>query len=151
MAHHLNLLLVPSIILIFTAVYYFKNLNLYSEDLLLVNPISLLIVILSITVIVRNYVCSAKKEKESCGTAPLTSERPLKTIAIYFITTMFYMISINYIGMATATFLFLIIGMYILGVRSKKVLILAGLCVSVILYLFFSYFLKVSLPEGIFF
>lgn len=151
MLHHLNLLLVPLIILLFTVVYYFKNRNLYNEDLLLVNPISLLIVVLSITVIIRNYASAAKQKRKSIGAAPLASERPFKTIAVYFVTTVLYLISIYYIGMAVSTFLFLLAGMYILEVRNKKELFLVGLCVSACLYFIFSYFLKVNLPEGIFF
>lgn len=147
--------MVPALVLGFTITYYVKNRanGLSTEDLLLVNPITYLVVILVAIVIIRELVgfSESRKGKEPKTVNPQESDsKSARKVIIYSALVTAYLLSINYLGAILSTFLFAVTGMYMLGVRRIKIMVLLGIGTSLFIFVSFSYLLQVPLPQGIF-
>ncbi|RLA88319.1 MAG: hypothetical protein DRG20_06295 [Deltaproteobacteria bacterium] len=139
---YLRILLVPIIVGAFTTTYYIKNRGLPSEDLLLVNPLIYSIAII-LVIVIFNELKVKKNELQKKG---VLAKRNVTYIFILII--ILYLISMNFIGYLISTILFLVIGLYILGVRKKRDLILLPLSVAFFFFFLFSFLLHVPLPLG---
>lgn len=67
------------------------------------------------------------------------------------ITTIGFIYIIPRLGFFISTFLFMVTGMYILGIRDSKKFILAPIIIVIFIYIVFKMILNLPLPQGIFF
>jgi len=158
--YHLSLkspagILIPLIIIGFIFAYLYESKHLFfDQSMLLVRNVIFLIIILLIFVLIdeikiKKITSEKRLEKEIIINKISLSTETKKNI--FFIAFLFiYLFSIKFLGFLISTVLFLIITMYFLGIRNKKILFLFPIIFIIIIFLFFNLWLMVPLPVGIF-
>ena len=127
------------IFIILAWAYYFLNSTVKvkdgAESVLLIKPLFYLLLIVSIFTFLQTFVKNLK-----------TSGQLFEKNKIYFlISVLTYFLGINFFGYMFSTFFFYIVMSYLLGFKSK--LILIPPCFSlIIIYFFFYKILKIPLP-----
>jgi len=150
--------LVATLILFFVIIYYLDISSLKdSQDKLLVNPVIWLVIILYPIIIWQEWKEKRKrdmKHEETLETHEVdeddeTSVTLSKKVFLFMISTLLYLILINYVGFIISTILFMPSLMLILGTKSKKIVIILPIITTVVLYFLFNNLLGIPLPEGV--
>lgn len=162
-------IIVATGILIFTLIYFWDVSSLNnSQDKLLVDPVIWIIILLYPIIIWQEWREKNNKTTEKVGIteqllddADLTdqleneeeedeaSARLTKKIFYFMLSTLLYLLIMNYLGFVITTIIYMPIIMWILGTKSKKTLILLPIGFTVLLYILFSNLLGIPLPQGL--
>ncbi|MEI3606478.1 tripartite tricarboxylate transporter TctB family protein [Pseudogracilibacillus sp. SE30717A] len=146
-------IIVATSILIFTLLYLFEISSLKNaQDKLLVNPVIWIIFLLYPIIIWQEWREKRKKETTHEATNEAESEassRLSKKVFLFMISTLLYLVLMNYIGFIISTIAFMPFLMWVLGTSSKKILIILPIATTVVLYLLFNNLLGIPLPQGI--
>lgn len=144
------------------ATYYYAEVYAISKtpiNLLLVEPVYWILFICVVTLIVSNIrqarqsmteqTSSATTDNEQASIKKALARRALYRHAASFgITTLLYVVALDWLGFVSSSFLYLSSLTFLLGARSIWLnLILPALVVG-FLYVSMSIFLRLSLPEG---
>ena len=132
--------IVPLVIAVATAVFFLGVRGAEPIDLVFINPLILFISILLAIVlfkIVRN---------PSLKLADVVDKKPVRSSALFIGLMLLLLIGLGWIGFFVSLFLFQVAGMWILGVREKKLLLIVPLGVLVGVYLVFIQLLGLHFP-----
>lgn len=149
----INRLSVPVLLLVFILTYYFEVRDIPSSELILIQPVTIIMIILTFTVIfieVKNW-----RKIDFSSESPVGEENPdvhaklTRKLAIYITSIALYLIMLNYIGFIISSLIFVPSLLYLLGTKSMKLNIAIGFGVTVFVYLLFDVWLGINLPEGI--
>jgi len=144
--------LVPIFILFYTLSYHLTTDVVIQPErtLLMVRPVSYLIVILSIYVIFHELKNIIKKNNRLKNINEKIKYNIFNEKFKLGLLSLLYLITINTLGFVIITAAYLGITFRLLGIRSKKVIFLFPITLSVILFIIFQVLLRVSLPMGVF-
>ncbi|CEI81894.1 hypothetical protein J18TS1_16960 [Oceanobacillus oncorhynchi subsp. incaldanensis] len=140
-------------ILIFSVVYLVDISSLNSaQDKLMVNPIIWIIILLYPLIIWKEW----KEVKQSTNTdekdsdeADESSARLSKKVFLFMLSTLIYLVLMNYLGFLIMTIIYMPILMRILGTSSKKVLVILPIVFTLLLFYLFNNLLGIPIPSGI--
>lgn len=144
-------------ILLFALLYLYEISSLnHSQDKLLVNPVIWIIVILYPIIIWQEWrqfkgkqaqeqTSEPEKEKESSE----TSAKLTKKVLFFMLSTFGYLIGMNYLGFFMMTIIYMPLLMWVLGTKSKRILIILPIATTIILYVLFDMVLEIPLPQGL--
>lgn len=146
-------LILPGIMLIFSFMYLREVMRLMGTDsMLLVRFVLAGVVGLSLYMIIREIKITSEEKmepKSKVNLKELMLKKENKNIIIFVVMTTIAVSVIMTLGYVITFGAYLIIMMYLLGIRNYK--LLAGVPVGLILFLFllFQMWLRVPLPKGI--
>lgn len=150
-------IIVATAILAFALFYLFDISDLKNpQDKLLVNPVIWIIVILYPIIIWQEWRTfkeeqpkEEKTDSQNDENSSETTTRMTKRIFLFMLTTFVYLLLIDFVGFIITTVLYIPILMWILGTKSKKVLIILPIVTTIALYILFDLLLEIPLPHGI--
>jgi putative tricarboxylic transport membrane protein len=82
---------------------------------------------------------------------PFWKKEVFRKVILMIAVFIFYLLVMSSIGFYLTTFVYLPVMIWLLGVRKIKVIVFSTVFVLIFIYLVFSAFLKVPIPEGILF
>lgn len=152
-------IIVATGILLFSIIYLIDIETLKnSQDKLLVNPVIWIIIILYPIILWQEWrEWKREKEKETLQSQVKaddgdeedeTSAKLTKKIFYFMVSTMLYLALMNYLGFAIMTLVFMPVLLWILGTKSKRVLIFLPIITTFVLFMLFDYLLGIPLPLG---
>lgn len=149
-------IIVATGILLFALLYLYEIGSLKNpQDKLLVNPVIWIIIILYPIILWQEWRQFKGKQSEEVQSEETkededseTSARLTKKIFFFMLSTFGYLILMNYLGFFIMTILFMPLLMWILGTKSKWILIILPIVTTGILYILFDPILGIPLPQG---
>lgn len=140
----LQILLVPSLIMLWAMAYLINSLDKGWNNVLLVVPVSILTFLLGIIIIVKEFNFILKTQTQ----IKLDLSSIKKELAVFGLVLL-YLLVFNHLGFVFSTFLFFVCILVLLGVH-RPIRILSFSVISTLAMQFiFSYLLKIPLPSGI--
>ncbi|WP_339182039.1 tripartite tricarboxylate transporter TctB family protein [Oceanobacillus sp. FSL W7-1293] len=143
-------------ILIFSVVYLVDISSLNSaQDKLMVNPIIWIIILLYPLIIWKEWK-EWKEVKQSADTGEKESDevdessaKLSKKVFLFMLSTLIYLVLMNYLGFLIMTIIYVPTLMWILGTTSKKVLIILPIAFTLLLFYLFNNLLGIPIPSGL--
>lgn len=147
-------------ILLFTIFYFMETNSLQNpQDKLLINPVILIMVLLYPIIIWQEWREHKKEQKEVKDESELSEEgesddessaKLTRKVFLFMLLTLLYLLVIEYVGFIITTVIYMPVLMYVLGTKSKKILITLPVIFTILLYLLFNNMLGIPLPLGFF-
>lgn len=147
--HRTNIIGALLLIAVFVAAYI-GTYEFPSEVAIYPELICIMGIVLGVVIIFREYT-GRKKSKNALGSV---ASRPYASFiaTATLLGSLAYIFSLEYLGYAVSTALFIIIFSYLFDSSSKKYLYpIVGITVTTVIYLLFSTALHIPLPQGILF
>lgn len=150
-------IIAATLIFIFTLIYFIDASSLENQqDTLMVQPVLWIMIILYPIIIWQEWRAEKKRKVEKQKTAEEeedadedTSIRLSKKVFLFMIFTFIYLILMNYIGFIISTIVYMPALMWVLGTKSKKMLIILPIVTAMVLFFLFNNLLGIPLPQGV--
>lgn len=147
-------LLVPLIMWGIVIAYMLQSRSLYSDNaMLLVRWCFYAMIIFTILSVKGDLTIQREgdiKDEPVKGNAPGGLNHETIRLFVFIVSIGVYLVIMEWLGFIITTLVFIAGMMFYLGVRSKKLMVLVPVCLTMLIYLMFDVWLSITLPVSIF-
>lgn len=152
-SHFSHRIIVATGILIFTLIYFVDVSSLNNpQDRLMVSPVIWIIIILYPIIIWQEWKENKKRKNDEQlqeqSEDDETSAKLNKRILLFMVSTLVYLAVMSYLGFIISTIIYMPFLMWVLGTKSKKVLVVLPIAFTILLFFLFNNLLGIPLPQG---
>lgn len=145
--------IIPAVATMFALLYLKESMRLFSSDAMLLTRMVLIgVIALSVVVMLKQFNVEASEKmegKENTSTIPFWKNDMMVKTLVFIVLTGLSLALLNTLGYIVTFGGYLIIMMYILGIRQPKILVFVPTGILLFIYFLFQKWLMVPLPRGI--